>query len=450
MDVLLPLKLLAQVALAYGLTSLVIPPASITPVVGTKTPITTLRLALRGIPSGSSVSKPIATTENRPAGNVALANCQRSPAANRKTNFLVFAGGGSPEGNEIALEKNVLYFQRTLRTLGYDPVGASVFFANGTDGQASIRYIDPTSQQEQYKAPEIPNLLGASTPGNLQGAMQQLAQRKVPSLFFYFTGHGAKNRNNLDNNAMILWGNQLVSVQQFARLANQFPPQTPVVTMMAQCYSGSFANFIYENGDPKRPVAMHSRCGFFATIKELPSVGCTPEVNEADYRDYSSSFFAGLSGRSRVGAAVPSTDFNRDGRIAYREAHAYAKIDDHSMDLPISTSEAWLQNQLTDKDETAILSQPINQWLKVARPEQKYVINSMVQMFGLDPRQSYNRNVKAIPKASYDTEPKEAYLIRLGMELYNIGMEQKIRKSGNRQRIATLDRLLRCEAGSWN
>ena len=33
-------------------------------------------------------------------------------------NFLVIAGGASPESNEIALEKNVLYFQRTLKNMG--------------------------------------------------------------------------------------------------------------------------------------------------------------------------------------------------------------------------------------------------------------------------------------------------------------------------------------------
>ena len=132
------------------------------------------------------------------------------------------------------------------------------------------------------------------------------------------------------------------------------PRQTPVVAMMAHCFSGSFANFIYEGGDPKRRVALQTRCGFFATVSTLPSVGCTPEVNEADYRDYSSSFFAGLSGRDpplgaalryRTGKTVASSDYNKDGRVSYAEAHAFAKVDEKSIDLPISTSEAWLQSK---------------------------------------------------------------------------------------------------------
>ena len=81
--------------------------------------------------------------------------------------FLLVAGGGAPAYNEIALEKNVLYFQRTLNVLGFEPDSASIFFANGNDGQATVRYLDEQGNQ-QFKAPEIPNLLGASTLSNFQ------------------------------------------------------------------------------------------------------------------------------------------------------------------------------------------------------------------------------------------------------------------------------------------
>ncbi len=204
-------------------------------------------------------------------------------------------GGGAPSYNEIALEKNVLYFQRTLQTNDQRPI------------------------------------------------------------FFYFTGHGYRNPRNLDNNAMILWQEELLSVQQFAASLDQLPQTVPVVAMMSQCYSGSFANFIYQGGDPRRPVALQTRCGFFATIKSRPSVGCTPEVNEADYRDYSSSFFAGLSGPDRTGQRVASANYNRDGRVSYAEAHAFAKVDEQSTDLPVSTLEVWLQEQ-TGRSQQQILT----------------------------------------------------------------------------------------------
>ena len=82
-------------------------------------------------------------------------------------NFLVMGGGGEPAHNEIALEKNALYFQRTLRLFGVDPATATLYFANGNDGQETVRYLDEDSI-EQFKAPEIPHLKGPSTRGSFQ------------------------------------------------------------------------------------------------------------------------------------------------------------------------------------------------------------------------------------------------------------------------------------------
>jgi hypothetical protein len=363
------------------------------------------------------------------------------------SNFLVLAGGGAPDHNEIALEKNVLYFQRTLQQLGYNPLDASVYFANGNDGEATIRYIDDTGK-EKFKVPEIPNLIGASTFSNLQTWVQQASKTPQKPILMYFTGHGIANEEDLDNNSLTLWNRQLMSVKEFSTMLDKMPQETPVAVVMAQCFSGSFANFIYQEGNPKRPVALQTRCGFFATIKTLPSVGCTPLVNEADYKDYSSSFFAGLSGKNRIGRPVASADYNKDNKVSYAEAHAFAKVDEHTMDLPISTSESWLQNKATSKDIGRILQQPISEILKTARPEQKYVVNSIAKMFRWNVSKSFDSNYRQFGASKYDTEEKQAYLKRLGMELIDISMENKIRKSKNQQQITILNKLLKCESSA--
>lgn len=379
-------------------------------------------------------------------GSEDIPSCQ---SQRQKPNFLVVGGGGAPWFNEIAIEKNVLYFQRTLRALKFDPAQATIFFANGNNGQATVRYLD-NQGQEQFKVPEIPHVAGASTLTNIQRWIGQTAQQqKQRPLFFYFTGHGYLNRSNRDNNAMILWQQKLLNVQQFSRLLDQMPQETPVVALMVQCYSGSFANFIYKDGDPKRPLTLQTRCGFFATIKHLPSVGCTPEVNEADYQDYSSSFFAGLSGRSRTGQPVASADYNQDGRVSFAEAHAFAKIDERSPDLPISTSEAWLQEQVSDAQADAILKQPMSQWSQNARPEQVAVVTTLAQRlkFNLAKSVVENRNQFKLETRS---EEERAYLGRLSMELINIATEKRIRNAAknNASQLAILERLLRCESNS--
>ena len=374
-------------------------------------------------------------------------NCQTH---RQEPNFLVFGGGGTKEQNEIAIEKNVLYFQRTLEKMGYNPLSASIFFANGNDGKPTIRYINELGNQ-QFKAPEIPDVQGKATFANLQNWFQKTAGETFNRpIFFYFTGHGIKNPNNSNDNALMLWENQPVTVQELSQMLDKLPQDTPVVTMMAQCFSGSFANIIYQGGDPNKPLALQTRCGFFATIKTLPSVGCTPEVNEADYKDYSSSFFAGLSGYSRTGKRVTSADYNRDGKISYAEAHSFAKVDEETIDLPVSTSEVWLQNQATKADIELIWEQPIINLLSNARPEQQYVVKSIVKMLNLDLQKSYLENgVGGITEQEINNQIQRAYFLRLGMELINIGVEQKIRLSSEQKAIAILERLIKCEASSW-
>ena len=372
--------------------------------------------------------------------------CQRSTAQN----FFVFGGGGAPSYNEIALEKNMLYFQRSLKELGFSSSDAPIYFANGNTGEKTVRYVDEQGNQ-QFKAPNIPNLQGASSIPNLRNWIAQSAKEKTTTpLFFYFSGHGEHNRANEDNAALLMWRDQEFSVQNFTTLLDRLPQNKPFVTMMSQCYSGSFANLIYRGGDPNKGVALQTRCGFFATIKSRPSVGCTPEVNEADYRDYSSSFFAGLTGRDRTGRKVASADYNKDGRISYAEAHAYAKIDKFTTDLPVSTSEVWLQRRVSNPTmQEQILGQAIAPLTKIARPEQRFVIESLSRQFKFDPTRSFNSNFQAMNPDSIKTAEDEAYLVRLSMELTNVAMEQRVRTSKNTQDIQTLDRLVRCEAGSW-
>ncbi|NEQ50588.1 MAG: Caspase domain-containing protein [Leptolyngbya sp. SIO3F4] len=359
--------------------------------------------------------------------------------------FLVLAGGGAPSYNEIALEKNVRYFQRTLKSFGIDIGSARQYFANGNDGQSTVRYINFVGQ-EQFKPPEIDNLDGPATVVNAQQWFENLANKSSPCpAFFYFTGHGAYNNENPDNNAMILWEEKFVSVQQLSSWLDKLPPDQPFVTMMAQCFSGSFANLIYEQGNPENPVALQTRCGFFATVAERPSVGCTPAVNEADYRDYSSSFFAGLSGIDRTGKAVDSADYDANGTVSYAEAHAFAKVDEETTDWPVSSLEVWLQKQAGEERIAEIFSQPLSTWLEQAPLQRQYVIRSLSEKLNLDLEKSYTSQM---PPVDFESV-RGAYWIRLGMELTNVAVIQGIRQSSDVESQAILNKLIACESGSF-
>jgi hypothetical protein len=388
------------------------------------------------IPQGSADTSAIAKTQVVPV----------SLPTGVDTYFAAVAGGGAPSYNEIALEKNLLYFQRSLSQMGVSPSLTNFFFANGNDGQATVRYLDDRGR-ERFKPPEVAQLTGAANYGNTKGWFEAVAQAdKHCPAFFYFTGHGALNPDDKNNNWLVLWEEAFVSVKELSGWLKALPSDQPFVTMMAQCYSGSFANLIYENGDPDQPVALQTRCGFFATVASRPSVGCTPAVNEADYEDYSSSFFAGLTGRDRTGQAVTSADYDKNKTVSYAEAHAFAKVDEETTDWPISTVEAWLQKQVSAAEVEGILAQPIAAWSAIARPEEQYVLSALSEKLGFDTRLSYAENQVSVFKS--DTV-EEAYNKRLQMELINVGAEALIRDNQDPEPIAILEKITACEASTW-
>jgi hypothetical protein len=77
------------------------------------------------------------------------------------------------------------------------------------------------------------------------------------------------------------------------------------------------------------------------------------------------------------------------------------------------------------------------------------VVNSIVSQFNFDRQASLAENLSTLPDSEVGDRVQAAYLMRLQMELVNIGMEAKLRAAGDAGAIATLDRLLNCESGSW-
>jgi hypothetical protein len=143
----------------------------------------------------------------------------------------VFGGGGAPDYNEIALEKNFRYFQRSLQTLGIAPDRAAYFFASG-DRRPTVRYLDPTTGEEKFKPAEIPHVQGGSTRANLVRWFEGLTPAHGHT-FFYFTGHGARNRSNAEASGLWLWPDDRFSVQEFTRLLDRLPPSQRFVAVMS-------------------------------------------------------------------------------------------------------------------------------------------------------------------------------------------------------------------------
>jgi len=152
-------------------------------------------------------------------------------------------------------------------------------------------------------------------------------------------------------------------VRDFVARLDKLPADTPVVLVMVQCFSGGFANVIFEQGDPDKDLSNSRRCGFYATVHTRPAAGCTPDINEANYREYSTYFWEAIYGRTRLGDPVTRPDYDGDGRVSLAEAHGYTIIHSDTIDIPVKTSDELLRkfSKTSDKKIKDLLT-----------PESKY------------------------------------------------------------------------------
>ena len=314
--------------------------------------------ALVGV--GALLWLPLATRAGAPSGELPL-------------RVLIVGGGPNLINNQVAIESNVRYVEKLL------PPNAprTTLFADGDANHATVLYdddvraqpigeqlfslINPNSNDPSglhYRKPNLGvKIEGASKQDDISRAFGQIAQAESADpgghqLLLYFTGHGSPGRQNYDNNLYDLWedgrgaqasARAALTVRDLSHQIARLPNDVPVTLVMVQCFSGAFANLIFENGDPKGDLVKRDLCGFFATVPNRVAAGCTSAVNEAEYRDFTSFFFAALTGKDRVGRRVTGADYNGDGRVGMDEAYCYTLIHDDSIDAPVCTSDAFLR-----------------------------------------------------------------------------------------------------------
>ena len=280
--------------------------------------------------------------------------------------FLTIGGGYAPTGNQISLEKNVLFFQHLLAQKYPDgPTQHDIFFSDGVDPGRDLQYVDADARvpranlllasvfrktkylNHRYRSHQVPGVRGGTTRTNLSKWFAEEGSQLKPGdrLLIYVTGHGGKSKDKkrTANTQLFLWNNQPVLMTELTRHLDKVPAEVPVVVVMVQCYSGGFANLIFRQGDPLKGLARANRCGFYATVETRPAAGCTPDINEENYQEYSSYFWAAMLGATRTGQAVSSCDYNEDGVVSFAEAHAYALLTSSTIDISVKTSDAFLR-----------------------------------------------------------------------------------------------------------
>ncbi|QDU55369.1 hypothetical protein [Aeoliella mucimassa] len=283
--------------------------------------------------------------------------------------FLTIGGGYDPQGNQVSLERNVEFFRQVLAEQRPDDPAHTVFFADGDDDHRDLQYRDPSFECSPgrriaielfgdaddldiaYRNHSLSNVTGSTSPGVISNYLEQLGRRVEGDdrLIVYATAHGGSGDEKTPHNTSVYtWNHRRFSAAEFSNWLGKLPEETPVVLVMVQCYAGGFAHTMFNEADPTKGIARQLRAGFFAQVHDRPAAGCTPGVNEESYQEYSSFFWAAIAGHDRLGSTIDKVDIDSDGVTSFAEAHAYAVCESETVDIPIRTSDAYLDYFSTD------------------------------------------------------------------------------------------------------
>jgi hypothetical protein len=342
----------------------------------------------------------------------------RAERAHAADHFLTIGGGYAPSGNQLSLERNVLYFREVLARLyakGANFPAHDVFFSDGDSPGRDLQYEDPAWQVPEanrllarladdeddlgyrYRSHAIKDVRGSATRAALDKWFAEIGPKLAAGdrLVLYVTGHGSHQQGNYDNNFINLWNGGRLDVRRLAGMLDKLPKDVTVVVVMVQCYSGGFSNLLFAGGESDKGPSRDVRCGFFSTAPDRQAAGCTAEVNEANYQDYSSHFLAAISGTTRTGVAVDraACDFDGNGTVTFAEAHAYVLLTDESIDVPNRTSDRFLKvnsdagasggRMVAAKDMVARL-------LAVASPADRAVVEGLSKQLELGGQYRYD------------------------------------------------------------
>lgn len=295
---------------------------------------------------GACDSEPLTASPTQRPPVSTTATLRDENTADSRTFALLLNGGGSATRNYGSHLDHIRAWVDLLRGVGVPEERVTIFASDGADPAADLAVrdlqpekafwlIDGTSMGEQLATKThsensvVPGtqLFAARKDGlRLWFSSQSQTMRAGDTLLLYVTDHGKKNRDDLRNNAIVLWGEEL-SVRELREMIALLPAGVRVVSVMSQCFSGSFAHLMFE-GDRFSSVNSNV-CGYFSASPERFAYGCYPENRGKNGIGYSFRFLEGLTlhGRSL-------------------EAHERTLISDRTPDVPHRSSDTYLRQLL--------------------------------------------------------------------------------------------------------
>ena len=273
------------------------------------------------------------------------------PATPPPTTYaLLINGGSSPGVNYLSHFHHLQDMAEALRGRGIPPERIDVFSADGEDpkNDLSVREPEPkdrwlvegTTVGRALTQPDLTNTVWEGVkirPARVKELRQWFKRmsgqlRSGDTLFLFVTDHGNKDIDDPENGTINLW-NESLSLLEFRALLLYLKPGVRVVNVMSQCYSGAFADAMTPLNSP---VPSGDTCGFYSTPRDRPAYGCYPEGRDRDKMGHGFRFIEAMG---------------RHG--ALDDAHDAVLLLDTSPDVPIRTSDLYLERLLSAEAETS-------------------------------------------------------------------------------------------------
>lgn len=292
-----------------------------------------------------------------------------------KTHALLINGGGNPRINYQSHLLHVNRIYSLLSEAGVPGNQISILSADGLDPAPDLATREVQKETDfwmltgtrlenslrppvTYTNSEVMGVpLQAATRENLRGWFENAAASldSGDTLLIYVTDHGTRNKEDSTNNRIVLWGEQEnIDVEDFRELLNLLRPTVRVITLMSQCYSGSFANLMFANTGDELPRVNFG--GFFSSTADRPAYGCYPENLDKYPVGHSFRFFDALESGGSLS-----------------DAHREVLVTDRTPDVPLRTSELYLESILGSRAEALGIEYDefVDQWLKKAWKHKK-------------------------------------------------------------------------------
>ncbi len=266
---------------------------------------------------------------------------------------LIIGTGPEPGSTQISIEQDVGLAAEVL------PGPRALLFGGGRRAESVVEHRRaespslrsrlaalfgaPTDPDSTYRPTRLlPD--GPATSRHVLSALDRaLAEGRGP-LLVYWAGHGEQGEAPQDN-VVRLWGAFAITPTDLATALGRPSVQRSAQVVMTTCFSGGFAELVFEDADPGAGPSARVHCGLFAAPWDDEASGCDPDPERAHQEGFGLHFLNALRGRDRRGRALPAdeVDLDGDGAVSLLEAHAHARVSSLGIEVPTTSSERFLR-----------------------------------------------------------------------------------------------------------